>query len=214
MPSVTRKPRLSRAERQEQRRDAIRRRLLAALEALLDDGGSFTELPVEALIREAGVARSTFYVYFEDKGDLLLTLAQDVVDDLLVGAADWLSLEAGATQDDLEAALRRFAATYVQHRVIVAAIAETAPHDARLGELLDTRLDQLVRELAGHLAAGQERGLVRRSLDPEPIAVWVSALLERGLHQLAGPGTPAEPDRAAAALAPLLWNALYREPAA
>src|SRR4051794_34010288 len=67
MPSVTRKSQSSRAER----RDNIRRRLLAVLENLLDKGENFTEVSVERLVSEAGISRSTFYVYFEDKGDLL-----------------------------------------------------------------------------------------------------------------------------------------------
>ncbi|HYF24203.1 MAG TPA: TetR/AcrR family transcriptional regulator [Baekduia sp.] len=210
MTSVTRKPRVSRAERQEQRREEIRARLLAALEALLDDGGSFTELSVERLIREAGVARSTFYVYFEDKGDLLLSLAHGVIDELLTGAGDWLALAPGAGRDELRAALRRFAGVYVEHRVVAAAIAETAPHDPRIRALLDERLDQLMAAIAEHLEAGRASGLVRPDADARALAVWLSAMLERGWAHLAGPGTPPDPERGLDALTMLLWNGLYR----
>ena len=67
MPSVTRKSHGNRA----QRRDEVRRRLLAVVEQLLTEGESYAEISVERLVSEANLSRSTFYVYFEDKGDLL-----------------------------------------------------------------------------------------------------------------------------------------------
>jgi AcrR family transcriptional regulator len=212
VPSVTRK-RITRAERQEQRREEISGKLLTALEALLDDGGSYTELSVERLIREAGVPRTTFYTHFEDKGDLLLHLGAGVVDDLLAAAGPWMALGPGATRDDLRAALETFVRVYVEHRVVVAAIAESAPHDPRLLDFLDSRLDLLVAAIAAHLDAGRAAGLVRPSVDPRGTAVWVSALLERGWHQLVGPGTAPDPERGLNALTVLLWNGLYRQAA-
>lgn len=213
MPSVTRKPRAGRAERQEQRREEIRGKLLAALERLLDDGTSYTELSVERLIREAGVARSTFYAYFEDKGDLLLGLAGGVVDEILDSARDWLALGPGASEDDLAAALRGFVETYVAHRVVLAAIAETSAHDPGVEAFLGERLDVLMQHITDHLEAGRESGLVRESVDPPATAVWLSALLERGMHQLLGPGRPDDVDRAVDGLTGLLWNVLYRDAA-
>ena len=53
------------------RRDEIEARLLAAADKLLGEGESYTEISVERLASEADLSRSTFYVYFEDKGDLL-----------------------------------------------------------------------------------------------------------------------------------------------
>src|SRR5215213_1715600 len=87
MPSVTRKSQSSRAER----RDEIRRRLLAVVENLLDKGENFTEVSVERLVSEAGISRSTFYVYFEDKGDLLLGWFNDITAELANAAGAWWS---------------------------------------------------------------------------------------------------------------------------
>ena len=41
-------------------------------ERLLAEGSVFSEMSVEQLITEADIARSTFYVYFEDKGALMV----------------------------------------------------------------------------------------------------------------------------------------------
>ena len=62
MPSVTRKPQVTR----QQRREQMERRLLDATERLMGEGASFTELSVERLSTEAGISRASFYIYFED----------------------------------------------------------------------------------------------------------------------------------------------------
>ena len=85
MPSITRDPkatpRTSPALR-EQRRDALRRRLLEATETLMRDGASFTELGVERLAVAAGASRATFYVYFKDKSQLLQDFAEQVLTEI------------------------------------------------------------------------------------------------------------------------------------
>ena len=92
MPSVTRKPQAKRQERREQ----IERRLLDATERLMRDGASFTELSVDRLSTEAGMSRANFYIYFEDKGDLLRRLASQVFGELADSAELWWGV-AGVT---------------------------------------------------------------------------------------------------------------------
>ena len=85
MPSVTRKSRSNRA----QRRESVQAELLGAVERLLERGESYTELSVERLVAEAGVSRSTFYVYFEDKGHLLRELTDEVLEQMLSSTRAW-----------------------------------------------------------------------------------------------------------------------------
>ena len=82
MPSVTRR----RPAGRETRRDDARARLLAVVERLLADGESYTEISIERMVAEAGMARSTFYVYFADKGDLLRAWFAGITDELRVSA--------------------------------------------------------------------------------------------------------------------------------
>src|SRR5260370_1065926 len=90
MASVTRKTHNARAAR----RDEIGRRLLVAVESLLAEGESFTEVSVERLVTEARISRSTFSVYFQDKGHLPGALTARVWNTLDDGArprrgAEW-----------------------------------------------------------------------------------------------------------------------------
>src|SRR6267154_2541563 len=84
MASVTR-PR----SRQLKRRAEIEAAVLAATERLLADGASFTELGVQRIITEAGVARSSFYMCFPDKVAVLIRLVGNMKNDLFGIATRW-----------------------------------------------------------------------------------------------------------------------------
>ncbi|MCB0831432.1 MAG: TetR/AcrR family transcriptional regulator, partial [Solirubrobacterales bacterium] len=68
-------------ERRHNRRRRHERTRLELIEAALNQAsaGSFKDLTVEGITREAGVARSAFYVYFGDKEELLLGALEDLI---------------------------------------------------------------------------------------------------------------------------------------
>ncbi|HNH87710.1 MAG TPA: TetR/AcrR family transcriptional regulator, partial [Solirubrobacterales bacterium] len=68
-------------ERRHNRRRRHERTRQELIEAALNQSaaGSFKDLTVEGVTREAGVARSAFYVYFGDKEELLLGALEDLI---------------------------------------------------------------------------------------------------------------------------------------
>src|SRR5919109_2975176 len=108
MPSVTRRPQSSRAAR----REAIRDRLLEVIQTLLDEGESFTEISVERMVQAAGMSRSTFYVYFEDKGDLLRAWFGEIEAEIAEAVTGWWEIDGSATREDLRGALERVVLVY------------------------------------------------------------------------------------------------------
>ena len=72
MPSITRRRNASAGRPSSAEAD-----ILAATHRLLIDGATFTELGVQQISTEAGVARSTFYSHFRDKTQLLMRLAAE-----------------------------------------------------------------------------------------------------------------------------------------
>src|SRR5207244_13625259 len=72
-----------------ERRAELDQRVLEATESLLRDGAGFTELGVERIAGAAGIARSTFYVHFVDKADLLIRLATRATDELFAASDEW-----------------------------------------------------------------------------------------------------------------------------
>jgi AcrR family transcriptional regulator len=205
MPSITRKSQSSRAER----RIEIRDRLRAAVERLMAQDESYTELSVERLVREAGISRATFYVYFEDKGDLLQALAEDFIERIIEAAALWWELPADAAKSDLSAAMRAIFDAYLPHQIVMSAVVEVASYDAALGELFGRLLHRTMSDVAGHISTGQKEGSVHKNLDPERTAAWLTWMAERGLYQLVASARPAEIEKLLTALTDITWNTLY-----
>jgi AcrR family transcriptional regulator len=205
MPSVTRKSQSSRSER----RDEARRRLLGVVEKLLEEGESFTEISVERLVSEAGMSRSTFYVYFEDKGDLLRAWFAEITAELSDAASGWLTLGADATQADLRVALERVVKTYKPHTTLMAATYDAAAYDASVRELVEAMMDGNVAGLRKHIKAGQAGGSIDPSLPAAQTAAWLTWMAERGLHQLVRTASPAELEKLIDAYTGIVWNTLY-----
>jgi TetR/AcrR family transcriptional regulator, ethionamide resistance regulator len=205
MPSITRNTQSTRA----QRREEIRDRLRTAAEELMSREESYTELSVERIVKEAGISRATFYVYFEDKGDLLRALAEDFIERLLVAASSWWQLPAEATKADLRTAMRAIFDAYIPHKVVMAAVVEVASYDAGLRTLFGDLLERTIGKVAEHIETGQKDGFVVADLDPQRTAAWLTWMAERGLYQLVAPATPAASERLLDALTDITWNTLY-----
>lgn len=204
MPSVTRSKRATRSER----RIANRQSLMAATERLLADA-PYTAISVEQIIREAGISRSTFYTYFEDKAELLSALAEDIISELMAAAQAWWSLPANATRDDLFGAMRSITETFLPHQHVWLALAETASYDPGAGARHRALIGETVERVAEHIADGQRNDYVHPELDAEPVAAWLTAMTERGLTQIVAPAAPEQVDRLVASLTDIVWNVLY-----
>src|SRR5437899_3222114 len=99
---------------QSSKREAVEQSVLDAVEALLDDGSSFSELSVERIAKRAGISRTAFYFYFRDKRELLMRLTEDVAETLYEQADRWWS-GSGDGRTELRAALRDVVDLYGEH---------------------------------------------------------------------------------------------------
>jgi AcrR family transcriptional regulator len=208
MPSVTRKSQSNRA----QRREEIRERLLEAVERALASGENYTELSVERLANEAKLSRSTFYVYFEGKGDLLRVLVADVIGRLIEATRVWWDLPKGFSRDDVRQAMRILIDTYRPHNRLLGAVSDTASYDAGVREAFMEMMDLSVKGVEDHIIRGQREGFVRPEIDPHPVASWLTWMTERGLYELVPGADEAVLARLADAQATIIWNTLYVSP--
>ena len=209
MPSVTRRPQANRQERREQ----IERRLLDATERLMRDGASFTELSVDRLSTEAGISRASFYIYFEDKGDLLRRLAGQVFADLADGAERWWSVAWRHDPDDVRAAMTGIIASYRRHQPVLVALNEMAGYDPLVGSDLPRSADRRSpARLTQVIEDGQADGSIRRGLPAATTASVLSWMVERACQQNL-PTQPASYDvELAGTLTEIVWGALYLVP--
>jgi AcrR family transcriptional regulator len=207
MPSVTRKPQAKR----QQRREQIERLLLDATERLMADGASFTELSVDRLATAAGISRATFYIYFEDKGNLLRRLTGQVFDDLASAAERWWGVSRRRDPADVLAAMCGLVASYRHHQPLLEALNEMAAYDPQVGAIYRDILTTIAARLAAVIEEGQRDGFIRPELSAETAASTLTWMAERTCQQNL-PGRPASYDaELAATLTQIVWGALYLE---
>ena len=204
--SVTRKPR---TEPREARRPEVERRLLQATEDLIADGTSFTELSVEQLASRAGIARSTFYVYFHDKTDLVARLAEEMVAQLAEAASVWWKLGVDARYDDVLESTRQVVNTYARHSALFTALAETAAYDERLRELQLVTMSRYARPMSELIERGKEEGLVRPEIHTSESVVALTWMVERACFHLARGASEERLERIAQSLSQIFWHTLY-----
>jgi AcrR family transcriptional regulator len=188
----------------------LSRHFVGVVEALVEDGASYADLSVEAIITAGGISRSTFYVYFADKGDLLVAMAQDVIGDLVADGASWWELPTDATREDLHKALRVPIDTYRKHRTILGTVAETAAYDPRVREQQQNLIRQVVSALTTYITEAQRSGTADTTLDANRTARWLIWMIERGLYQLIGGADGDETERLLDALTDIVWRVIYR----
>ena len=187
----------------------LSRHFVGVVENLVENRVRYADLSVEAIITAGGISRSTFYVYFDDKGDLLVAMAQDVIGDLLADGASWWELPVDGTREDLRKALRVPIDTYRKHRTILGAIAETAAYEPRAQQQQQNLIDQVVSALTTYIGDAQRAGVADAHLDAARTAQWLIWMIERGLYQLVGTADDDEVERQLDSLVEIVWRVVY-----
>lgn len=118
----------------------MQEQLLRGVEGMLADGERYTDPSIDRIVAAAGIGRSNFYIYFDDKRALLQEFFEDMVIDLTVHANPWWELPATASKDELREAFRDIFSSFLPHRHVWGAAVEAACYDdgmhARFQELM------------------------------------------------------------------------------
>jgi AcrR family transcriptional regulator len=209
MPSVTRAA--AQTSRQD-RRDAMQQRLLAATERLVAEGVSFTELSVERLAAEAGISRSTFYVHFQDKTDIVLRLTRTVLTELREVSSTWWAVAEHAGPEDLRRALAAIVDVYRRHGAAFTVVAETSAYDPAVAQEMRSLMQAIIDHTTAAIERGQAAG-VMRTVRPAETATVLSWMVERAGYQMVRRGDPTADLTIADTLTDIIWTTLYRAPA-
>ncbi|MEV4626515.1 TetR/AcrR family transcriptional regulator [Micromonospora sp. NPDC049523] len=167
MPSITRRPYLG-----PEQRAGVEAQVLAATERLLADGSTFTELGIQRIAAEAGVARSTFYVHFRDKTDLVVRLAGTMVQTAFDLVRSWRPEQGVAGLEDV---LLRVIRHYRDRAHVLRAVNEVSAYDPAVQSLWNAELDRFVEFGVGLLTELQVAGRIPADLDPltvSQVIVW------------------------------------------
>jgi TetR/AcrR family transcriptional regulator, ethionamide resistance regulator len=190
----------------ERRRAATQLDLLDATKRLLEGGASIQELTIEQICSEAGVVRTTFYLHFSEKNDLIKALAEEQV--------GWIE-EAGRktasdpefSRETVEGSIDEIVDKWVENQAVLAAIIDLAEHDPEL----ERTWQAAIREVGG-VAAGvfDEHWKLHPEWapeDPETVAEVLSWMIERSCHKVARDAE--RRDEVAASLAEVIWRVLH-----
>ncbi|WP_312032650.1 TetR/AcrR family transcriptional regulator [Nocardia coubleae] len=206
MASVTRKTQ----SRRQDRRVEWTQRFLAATEQLMREGHAYTDLSVDKLAGAAGTSRATFYVHFEDKGDLLRGLATHVLADIEFAARSWWQSEQLHDADALLAATTAIVAVYRDHQFLISAVIEAAAYDERVSDDYTTMINSISDATRQVIDRGQSAGTIR-ALPAETVAGALTWMVERVCHQMVRVTPPENDSVIARSLAEIIWSALYLE---
>lgn len=186
-----------------------RRQLLATAKRLFLARG-FTQTSVSAIVREAGVAQGTFYLYFKGKQDLLPYLRGEVLQRYLeafeAGAAD----ESGPADARLVSALSRIHAS-VREQLALVRVLRQASSTEEVERIWIEGRETLSRPLAELIARGRSDGSF--SVDDERMAAHLAlALLDDLLFESLVWQHPAPPAQTLAHATRFLLRALGSSP--
>lgn len=137
-------------------RRARRRQLIGAARHLFLAKG-YAQTSVSAIVREAGVAQGTFYLYFKSKQDLLPYLRAEVLDLYLGAIQDSARRRDRPADARLVDALVRIQAIMAEQVPIVRVLRE-ATSSEEIEQIWLAGREQLSRPLAEEIAAGCSDG--------------------------------------------------------
>jgi AcrR family transcriptional regulator len=197
------------AERRRRRRQRLVNRLLVVVESLLAQETSYLELTVERILEADGLARSTFYSYFDDKADLIAALAETAMQEILAGAQAIWELPPDATRAQVAQAVGHTIEAYLPHTLLMDAVVEVSTYDAGVGERFRAGYSAAAKAAARHIRAGQAAGYVRLDLHPDETAAWLTWMAERGMTQLVQGAGRARLNRLQDTFTSILWYTLY-----
>lgn len=189
--------------------DKRARILKAAIKVFAKNG--FYATRVSEIANAAGVADGTIYLYFKNKDDVLITIFEEGISQLLT-----ILREVGESNEPFETRISRIIELQLglleDQRDLAEVITVNLRQSSRLLKQYAAPLFmQYIDVIAGVVREGQEEGAFRRDLNPRVVARSLFGALDAILLTWAlGEGDPAALRKAAAHCASLFLEGLRR----
>lgn len=165
-------PFLPKQERAQQKRNAL---LESGLHLFISSG--YEQTTAKEIAAHAGVATGTFYRYFSDKRQLLMSLLEDKIDKLLPPEPSWVSRDPESLLASLlEAHNKRLSEVGLQR-----VLPELVLKDPGLAEFLGDARRKIYSRILFGLKQAEENGLTWKDLDLEAVA-WAILVLVENSH--------------------------------
>jgi AcrR family transcriptional regulator len=166
----------------------------------------FTEVTVERISQAAGLSRSSFYLHFRDKYDVLRAMTEDIIDELYEQADRWWHGE-GPPEQLVREALEGVVSIYAQNAAVLAIVVEVSTYEGDFREFWGRLVGRFVAATADHLRSEQAAGRTR-AVDAGATAEVLVWMTERSLYVHLARGTWSEA-QVVAALLPVWLATIY-----
>ena len=191
--------------------DERRQQLLAAATWVFARKG-FRRAAISDVIARAGVARGTFYLYFDSKEQVFLAIVEDFhrrITTALAATGEPPRLDAAGPQALLQASFRRWLAFFAANRDAATVILrEASSIDPRFEKGFADLRRAAVDFFAARYRRFQEMGLVRASIRPVLMAHLLIGMFDELLNAFVLSDPDADLDALAAQLADFEWNGI------
>jgi AcrR family transcriptional regulator len=164
------------------RSDVRRAAILEALDRWLQDSDLET-INVADITGEAGVTRSAFYFYFENKAAAVAALMEQMVDETL-RVSDQFTSSTGAPQARVQTMLDGLILMWTRHRHLFKAMLEARGSGGTIREIWDDATASFVDSVAAMIRADRAAGRAPEGLDASVLASVLLDVNGRMLERL------------------------------
>lgn len=155
----------------------------AALKVFATRG--FYNAKVSEVAREAGVADGTIYLYFESKDALLIALFEDRMQRIIARANDELARSEGSILDKIRQAIALHLSLVVDDPDLAEFITVELRQSGKfIKEYDNPKFTEYLRIFRDLILAGQEQGLIRRTVDARLVVRAIFGALDELLLTL------------------------------
>lgn len=155
----------------------------AAEEILAEEGAS--GLTVSAVMRRAGIARTTFYRLFDGVYEVIAALLESIAAELQASAGDWF-LGAPGSPEVVHRNLLAYARAYEPHGRTLDAIRAAASLDKRVDTVWSTAFEAFIAATEAAIRRDQAAGLADPTLDAAKAAQALTYMGEQAAIDLMG----------------------------
>jgi AcrR family transcriptional regulator len=168
-----------------------RTRLFEAAAAVFARAG-YAEASAEAIAREAGMSKATFYEHFANKEECILALFDEAAAQTLEVMAEATSAAGGDARKRMEAGAKAFLGMLADHpNESQTLLVEIIGAGERGAERRDNILATFAQAIDAENAAAARKGQMRRFASPDDAYAIVGAVVELASRQLRK-GEPAD----------------------
>jgi AcrR family transcriptional regulator len=188
--------------RRRRKPEEAEREIIVAAEAFLRER-PFREMTVDEVMRRTELSRPSFYVYFQDRHQLVLRVVEHLGGELWAGSERWFE-GSGEGPELAREAIDGIVDVFAEHGPVLRALADAAADDRDVDRAYTDLVQRMINVTARQIEREIEAGRALPA-DPDEIATALVWMMERYL-QLAFGRTPVTPRQTVADTLTTIWT--------